>query len=66
MDAEPARKKTPKDLRKNPLPHLKTLDERQFMAPHTAAGKAFFQIFAPRVPATPNAGNPVLLERQRV
>ncbi len=35
--------------RKNLLPHLKSLEEKRFIATHTAAGKTFFLIYDPRV-----------------
>jgi hypothetical protein len=35
--------------RKNLLPHLKSLEQKRFVATHTAAGKTFFLIYDPRV-----------------
>jgi hypothetical protein len=35
--------------RKNLLPHLRSLEEKRFIATHTAAGKTFFLIYDPRV-----------------
>lgn len=35
--------------RKNLLPHLKSLELKQFIATHTAAGKTFFLIYESRV-----------------
>ena len=35
--------------RKNLLPHLKSLEQKRFIATHTAAGKTFFLIYDPRV-----------------
>ena len=35
--------------RKNLLPHLKSLEEKRFIATHTATGKTFFLIYDPRV-----------------
>jgi len=35
--------------RKNLLPHLKSLEQKRFIATHAAAGKNFFLIHAPRV-----------------
>lgn len=35
--------------RKNLLPHLKNLEQKRFIATHTAAGKTFFLIYDPRV-----------------
>jgi hypothetical protein len=36
--------------RKNLLPHLKSLEEKRFIATHAASGKTFFLLFDPRVP----------------
>jgi len=35
--------------RKNLLPHLRSLEEKRFIATHTAVGKTFFLIYDPRV-----------------
>jgi hypothetical protein len=35
--------------RKNLLPHLKSLEQKCFIATHAAAGKTFFLIYDPRV-----------------
>jgi hypothetical protein len=35
--------------RKNLLPHLKNLEDKRFIATHSAAGKTFFLIYDPRV-----------------
>ncbi len=50
--------------RKNLLPHLRSLQQKRFIATHTAAGRTFFLIYDPRVAITHLMGTGELTEQE--